>query len=152
MNRIAGLCSFLIFAFALTAYAQGPSAKSDVPNLSAPGWKLLGSQPMVLPISDGNVNVAVKAVVNIYENKSANLLANVLLWKDSEVAMIYGDPNDDGSGVTMALKVNGTWYPAKNKGLQQLRATLVKGFDDDPIGFKLILETVDGFKELVLNF
>ena len=136
---IASLVS--VFAFASIACAQ------SVPDLSSKNWKLSEEYQATLSVDVGNgQTVGLSTTAKFYENETDKMFANVLMWKDSEVAMIFGTESD----YTYAIKVDNKWYVAKDKD-QKAHAAAVYDSDGKPSGVRLTLETTDGLKELVLN-
>ena len=147
MRRIAAFSLVPVFAFALSVFAQ---SKPTVPDVSGKNWKLVTEGPTKMS-ADG---VSISGLTDkFYENETDNMCAQVYTRKDKEgdIFMLYGKCDDNGSGITMALRVNGQWYPAKEAGTDTLKGFVVRGTDGKPNGLKLSLDTVEGAKELVLS-
>lgn len=129
-----------VFIFASISFAQ------SAPDLSDKNWKFLGENPVIFAVDTGNGQVVgLPATAKLYQNETDKIGASVLMWRGDEVAMAFGTQDD----FLMAIKVNGKWYVAKEKG-SQIDAVSVVGSDGGQ-SVKLTLDTTDGLKEVLLN-
>lgn len=141
--RIVILSVIAVFALMGCASAQ------SVPDFSKDGWQ--SSEVRLVTIGarlnapNGVVTVTVNATANEYANSSKDVHASVLSFKGQEVSMFWGFSNGN---YKYALKINGKWYVSKDnaelKGFVVLRG-------DATSGIKMVLDTLDGVKEVFLS-
>lgn len=141
MYRTVAVCLFSLFAFACTSSAQ------SVPDLSDKNWKFLSEESVTLGVDAGNGQSAgLATTAKFYANETDKATASVLMWKDKEVAMVFGTEDNP----LFAIKVTDKWYAAKDKDTK-FSAVAIYAKDGSPTGVRLTLDTKDGLKEVILN-
>ena len=143
--------SVLMLALTFVAIPSFAQAQTTVPDVSGPNWNLIGEERVDLAqVFDGKHTVTTfVAVAKTYNNDKDGLMASVLTWDGTEVAIAFGKATNSNSAA-FALKVGGKWYLAKN-GDKPPVISVVPGPNGTPTGIKLTLDTVDGPKELTLK-
>ncbi len=137
----------VVFLFLLSSSAFGQNG-TPVPDLSSVGWRLIETETAAIPVTDGDTTLGVQVLVRFYENGRAALRANVVVWNGTDILMVYGSSDNDR---TVAIKVDGQWYGAKEKGVEQISITAIKRPNGDLIGINIVLDTTDGTKTLLLG-
>ncbi len=141
-SAILLVCSFVV----LPACAQG----TQVPDLSSNGWQLENSRNNSELLADNVTKF--NYTVGLYLNQNSRSYVDqavLITYKGNEFLMKFGDRND-ASGVLCALKVNGKWHVAKNKGLDTVKAEVISP-DGKSFKIKFSLDSVDGPQEVVLD-
>lgn len=141
MYRTVVVCLVSLFAFACTSSAQ------SVPDFSDKNWKFVSEQNVTLSVDVGNGQVGgLDTTAKFYANETNKTTASVLMWKDKEVAMVFGTE----SNPIFAIKASDKWYASKNSDTK-LNAVAMYDKDGSPTGVKLTLDTNDGLKEVILS-
>lgn len=146
MRRMFAVIVLSIFALAVsTSYAQA----QDVPDFSRDGWRLVEEVgvDMQAVTADGSGMELIPTTAKYFVNDKTGFEASILMWQGNEVAMFF---YTDKETAWLALRVNGSWHRASQSGWN-LKVILVLDKDGVAEKVRLILDTVNGEKELVLD-
>lgn len=161
------LSLFVVLAIVSCASATPPQTPDEqmrtskvVPDLhnSASGWKAV---PEKMELFYQNEALTVRIKVEYYENTKDGMRAFLYVLETKrgreELAMLYGTDNVARG----AIRAGDAWHVSKDlyfdngKGNPSASVRWVATFDekepDKPVKAKLTLETVNGFKEVVID-
>ncbi len=143
-KTIFGLLLSLVFV----NYVFAQDNKSKIPNVSDPEWVLYSRQPVILTFEDGDKNINIPFIVEIYDNKTSDTRVAILspFWLPNlKVTMFFGSKKSDGSDLSVAINHNGQWYEGKDKN-SDFKNVAVTDKDGKVIGISISLDTIDGTK------
>jgi len=146
MRRIATLSLVLSLVFVTSCFGQTP-VNPTVPDLTSKNWKFEGESGVLVSVQTNNQQADLQTSAKFYYNDTEKMYANTLLWRGSEVAMVFGASDADRR---FAIKVNGKWHVAKDKNKSPVFMAVYDS-TGKPTGVKMTLDTFDGPKELTLD-
>ncbi|MDO8429895.1 MAG: hypothetical protein Q7S73_00835 [bacterium] len=118
------------------------------------GWKPLGTQEGNLKaLTDQGKNWISVVILFVnetaYQKKDGSMAVVMSDVTGKSLAMVYGDK--DFKQPRWALKVGDEWVAAKEPGFESLRIEAVLDKNQKPAKLKLLIDSEDGLKELVVD-